>query len=187
MHRSYHRWHSPALGRDMELLLFGHAGTPSSSFRPRWARFSSTKTSGMIDALAEKLEQRRVAAVLRRDRRCRELLQTPPSARPHRPVPALRALPAGGRRAVRPPGQRAPSHRRSPGAASARITRSRWRCAIRTSFTCVRHDGRRLRRLAVPRRLLRPGRLLCSPRRTFCRISPTRGFSIATAGTSGCS
>ena len=25
MNREYHRWHSPALSRDMELLVFGHA------------------------------------------------------------------------------------------------------------------------------------------------------------------
>lgn len=26
MHHEYHRWHSPSLGRDMELQIFGHAG-----------------------------------------------------------------------------------------------------------------------------------------------------------------
>ncbi|MGD8805869.1 MAG: esterase, partial [Chloroflexota bacterium] len=26
MKREYHRWYSPSLGRDMELLIFGHAG-----------------------------------------------------------------------------------------------------------------------------------------------------------------
>ena len=26
MHRGYHRWFSHSLGRDMELLVFGHAG-----------------------------------------------------------------------------------------------------------------------------------------------------------------
>ncbi len=28
MKREYHKWSSPALGRDMELLVFGHAGLP---------------------------------------------------------------------------------------------------------------------------------------------------------------
>ena len=26
MNREYHRWYSPSLNRDMELLIFGHAG-----------------------------------------------------------------------------------------------------------------------------------------------------------------
>jgi len=26
MNREYHRWFSPALNRDMEMLIFGHAG-----------------------------------------------------------------------------------------------------------------------------------------------------------------
>jgi esterase/lipase superfamily enzyme len=26
MHREHHRWFSPALGREMELLVFGHSG-----------------------------------------------------------------------------------------------------------------------------------------------------------------
>jgi esterase/lipase superfamily enzyme len=26
MNREYHRWYSPRLNRDMELLIFGHAG-----------------------------------------------------------------------------------------------------------------------------------------------------------------
>ena len=28
MHRSYHQWFSPTLGRPMELLVFGHQGAP---------------------------------------------------------------------------------------------------------------------------------------------------------------
>ena len=28
MNREYHKWYSPRLGRDMELLVFGHAGLP---------------------------------------------------------------------------------------------------------------------------------------------------------------
>jgi esterase/lipase superfamily enzyme len=34
MHRAYHRWYSPALGRDMELLVFGHAGAVASLAGP---------------------------------------------------------------------------------------------------------------------------------------------------------
>jgi esterase/lipase superfamily enzyme len=32
MHRSYHHWHSPALDRTMELLVFGHAGARVLAF-----------------------------------------------------------------------------------------------------------------------------------------------------------
>jgi esterase/lipase superfamily enzyme len=39
MHREYHKWYSPHLGRDMELLVFGHAGKPIIFFPTRCARF----------------------------------------------------------------------------------------------------------------------------------------------------
>ncbi|MBC8077315.1 MAG: esterase, partial [Chloroflexales bacterium] len=39
MHRSYHAWHSPALGRTMELLVFGHGGTPVLVFPTSRGRF----------------------------------------------------------------------------------------------------------------------------------------------------
>src|SRR5689334_13567245 len=32
MHREYHRWYSPVLGRDMEMLVFGHAGARMLAF-----------------------------------------------------------------------------------------------------------------------------------------------------------
>jgi esterase/lipase superfamily enzyme len=28
MNREYHKWHSPNLGQNRELLVFGHAGQP---------------------------------------------------------------------------------------------------------------------------------------------------------------
>ena len=30
MNREYHKWFSPRLGRDMEMLVFGHGGTAGS-------------------------------------------------------------------------------------------------------------------------------------------------------------
>ncbi|WP_242695866.1 esterase family protein [Desertivirga brevis] len=39
MHREYHKWHSPSLDREMELLIFGHAGIPVLFFPTRCARF----------------------------------------------------------------------------------------------------------------------------------------------------
>ena len=35
MNREYHRWYSHRLGRDMELLIFGHAGAKVLVFPTR--------------------------------------------------------------------------------------------------------------------------------------------------------
>ena len=39
MNREYHKWFSPSLGRDMELLIFGDAGEPVIFFPTRTAHF----------------------------------------------------------------------------------------------------------------------------------------------------
>lgn len=57
MHRSYHRWFSPTLGRDMEMLLFGHAGAPVLVFPTSQGRFYEFEDRGMIGVLSEHLEQ----------------------------------------------------------------------------------------------------------------------------------
>lgn len=57
MHRSYHRWYSPTLGRDMELLIFGHAGAPVIVFPTSQGRFFEYEDRGMVGALSEHLEQ----------------------------------------------------------------------------------------------------------------------------------
>lgn len=56
MHRSYHRWHSPALGRDMEILVFGHGGPPLLVFPSSMGAFFEYEDRGMVGALAGKLE-----------------------------------------------------------------------------------------------------------------------------------
>jgi esterase/lipase superfamily enzyme len=48
MHREYHRWHSPSLGRDMELLIFGHAGARVLIFPSSMGRFFEWEDRGMI-------------------------------------------------------------------------------------------------------------------------------------------
>ncbi|MGQ9907707.1 MAG: esterase family protein [Candidatus Flexifilum sp.] len=53
MHREYHRWFSPALGRDMELLLFGHGGARMLVFPTSMGRFYEWEDRGMIGALGE--------------------------------------------------------------------------------------------------------------------------------------
>ncbi len=55
MKREYHRWHSPALGRDMELLVFGHAGERLLVFPSRKNRFFEYEDHGMVHSLRHRL------------------------------------------------------------------------------------------------------------------------------------
>ena len=57
MHRSYHRWFSSTLGRDMELLVFGHAGAPVLVFPTSQGRFYEFEDRQMTDVLQQPLEQ----------------------------------------------------------------------------------------------------------------------------------
>jgi esterase/lipase superfamily enzyme/lysophospholipase L1-like esterase len=54
--REYHVWHSPNLGRDMEMLLFGHAGERMLVFPSRMERFYEWENRGMVQACRERLE-----------------------------------------------------------------------------------------------------------------------------------
>ncbi len=56
MRREYHKWYSPNLSRDMELLVFGHAGDPVIFFPTRTARFYDYEDWQVIDALRKKIE-----------------------------------------------------------------------------------------------------------------------------------
>lgn len=56
MKRDYHRWFSPALNRDMELLVFGHAGARMLVFPTSKGRFYEWEDRGMIAAIGEHLE-----------------------------------------------------------------------------------------------------------------------------------
>jgi esterase/lipase superfamily enzyme len=51
MLREFHRWYSPRLGRDMELLVFGHAGARVIVFPTSMGRFYEWEDRGMIAAL----------------------------------------------------------------------------------------------------------------------------------------
>ena len=57
MHREHTRWHSPSLGRDMDLLVFGHAGARVLVFPSSMGRFFEWEDQGMIAALGPHLEQ----------------------------------------------------------------------------------------------------------------------------------
>lgn len=56
MHREYHKWFSPNLNRDMELLVFGHAGARVLVFPTRRGRFHEYEDLGLVDSLTEQLE-----------------------------------------------------------------------------------------------------------------------------------
>jgi esterase/lipase superfamily enzyme len=55
MNREYYKWYSPTLGRQMELLVFGHKGTPVLFFPTRTARFYDYENWKVIDAVADKI------------------------------------------------------------------------------------------------------------------------------------
>jgi esterase/lipase superfamily enzyme len=57
MNREYHRWFSPSLQRDMEMLVFGHAGARVLVFPTSKGRFFQWEDSGMINALGDQLER----------------------------------------------------------------------------------------------------------------------------------
>jgi esterase/lipase superfamily enzyme len=57
MQREYHRWYSPRLGRDMELLVHGHAGAPVLVFPTSQGRFFEYEDRGMVAALGDFLDQ----------------------------------------------------------------------------------------------------------------------------------
>src|SRR5215472_12891827 len=56
MNREYHKWFSPRLQREMELLVFGHGGTPMIVFPTSMGRFFDYENRRMIDAVAGKYE-----------------------------------------------------------------------------------------------------------------------------------
>jgi esterase/lipase superfamily enzyme len=56
MNREYHHWYSPRLGRDMEFLVFGHAGAKVLIFPTRDGRFYEYENLGIVDRLRNKIE-----------------------------------------------------------------------------------------------------------------------------------
>ena len=55
MHREYHKWFSPRLQREMELLVFGHAGVPVIVFPTSGGKFYEFEDRGMVGAVAGKI------------------------------------------------------------------------------------------------------------------------------------
>jgi esterase/lipase superfamily enzyme len=57
MNREYHHWHSPSLNREMELLIFGHAGTKVLVFPTSLGKYYEWEDRGMVGVLGEHLER----------------------------------------------------------------------------------------------------------------------------------
>jgi len=57
MLREYHKWYSHRLGRDMELLVFGHGGPRVIVFPTRQGRFFDYENFGLVASLADRLER----------------------------------------------------------------------------------------------------------------------------------
>lgn len=56
MDREYHKGYSTRLGREMELLVFGHAGLPVLVFPTSCGHFFDFEDRGMVAALSEKID-----------------------------------------------------------------------------------------------------------------------------------
>ena len=56
MTRDYVRWYSQHLQRDMEILVFGHAGRPMIVFPTSMGAFFEYEDRGMVEALAPKID-----------------------------------------------------------------------------------------------------------------------------------
>jgi esterase/lipase superfamily enzyme len=56
MQRQYHKWFSPRLGREMEMLVFGHAGLPAVVFPTSQGRYYEFEDRGMVDAIRWKID-----------------------------------------------------------------------------------------------------------------------------------
>lgn len=56
MNREYLKWFTPRLGREMELLVFGHGGLPVVVFPTSGGRFFEFEDRGMLAAVGGKIE-----------------------------------------------------------------------------------------------------------------------------------
>jgi esterase/lipase superfamily enzyme len=63
MKREYHKWWSNDLGRDMELLVFGHAGVPAIVFPTSQGRFYEYEDRDMVSAVWDKIEGGRLQLI----------------------------------------------------------------------------------------------------------------------------
>ena len=57
MHREYHKWYSPSLQRDMELLVYGHGGARVLVFPTSKGRFYEWPDRGMPNVVGDAIER----------------------------------------------------------------------------------------------------------------------------------
>ncbi len=55
MNREYHRWYSPRLGREMDLLVFGHSGARVIVFPTSKGKFYEWEDRGMVASLSHQI------------------------------------------------------------------------------------------------------------------------------------
>jgi esterase/lipase superfamily enzyme len=60
MNREYHKWYSHRLGQDMELLVFGHGGTPMLVFPTSMGKFYEYEDRGMVHAIHGEIDAGRI-------------------------------------------------------------------------------------------------------------------------------
>ena len=60
MNREYHKWYSQRLGREMEVLQFGHGGTPILVFPSSMGSFFEYEDRGMVGAMQWQLDNGQV-------------------------------------------------------------------------------------------------------------------------------
>ncbi|MFI5155538.1 MAG: alpha/beta hydrolase-fold protein, partial [Chitinophagales bacterium] len=59
-YEGYYQWHSPAIGRSFEMLVFGHAGQPVILFPTSKGSYYENKDRGMIESAGWFLENGKV-------------------------------------------------------------------------------------------------------------------------------
>ena len=52
MKREIHKWYSPSLNKDMEIVVYGHYGTPLLMFPTAGADFLEYERFQMVDSIA---------------------------------------------------------------------------------------------------------------------------------------
>src|SRR5688572_7035952 len=56
MRREHHRWYSPSLNKEMDLLVFGHGGARALVFPTSLGKYFEWEDRGMIDTLRDQID-----------------------------------------------------------------------------------------------------------------------------------
>lgn len=57
MKREYHKWYSPSLNREMELVVHGHAGARVLVFPTSQGRFFEFEDRGVMESFKHQIDQ----------------------------------------------------------------------------------------------------------------------------------